>query len=111
MSRDAAVLSPSTSVSKGKRVCMITHSFYESDNRVIRYAETLAQRGDAVEVLALRRNPETPREEIIRRPGVPDTKPFQQGHPIQVGGLLVAVVAVSGGVIMVDYAPALARAL
>ncbi len=44
---------------------MITHSFYESDNRVIRYAETLAQRGDSVEVLALRRSPETPVEETI----------------------------------------------
>jgi len=44
---------------------MITHSFYESDNRVIRYAETLAQRGDSVEVFALRRSPETPKEEII----------------------------------------------
>ena len=43
---------------------MITHSFYESDNRVIRYAETLARRGDVVEVLALRRSPEIPREEI-----------------------------------------------
>ena len=44
---------------------MITHSFYESDNRVIRYAETLAQRGDTVDVLALRRNAEMPREEVI----------------------------------------------
>lgn len=44
---------------------MITHSFYESDNRVIRYAETLAQRGDDVEVAALRRGPELPREEVI----------------------------------------------
>jgi glycosyltransferase involved in cell wall biosynthesis len=44
---------------------MITHSFYESDNRVIRYAQTLAARGDDVEVLALRRTPEMPKEEII----------------------------------------------
>jgi len=44
---------------------MITHSFYESDGRVIRYAETLAQRGDCVEVLALRRGPELPREDVI----------------------------------------------
>ena len=44
---------------------MITHSFYESDNRVIRYAETLVQRGDVVEVLALRRSPEFPKEEVI----------------------------------------------
>jgi glycosyltransferase involved in cell wall biosynthesis len=43
---------------------MVTHSFYESDNRVIRYAETLAQRGDCVEVLALRRGPEVSREEV-----------------------------------------------
>jgi glycosyltransferase involved in cell wall biosynthesis len=50
---------------KGKRVCMITHSFYESDNRVIRYAETLAQRGDSVDVLALRRNPELVSQEVI----------------------------------------------
>ncbi len=63
MYRDSAALSHSPFVSEGKRVCMITHSFYESDNRVIRYAETLAQRGDVVEVLALRRSPEVPREE------------------------------------------------
>jgi glycosyltransferase involved in cell wall biosynthesis len=44
---------------------MVTHSFYESDNRVIRYAEALAQRGDSVEVFALRRNPEMPKEEVI----------------------------------------------
>jgi glycosyltransferase involved in cell wall biosynthesis len=48
-----------------KRVCMVTHSFYESDNRVIRYAEALAGRGDSVEVFALRRNPDTPKEEVI----------------------------------------------
>jgi glycosyltransferase involved in cell wall biosynthesis len=48
-----------------KRVCMVTHSFYESDNRVIRYAEALAKRGDSVEVFALRRNPQMPKEEVI----------------------------------------------
>ena len=50
---------------KGNRVCMITHSFYERDNRVIRYAETLAHRGDVVEVVALRASTEIPREENI----------------------------------------------
>jgi glycosyltransferase involved in cell wall biosynthesis len=49
----------------GKRVGMITHSFYESDNRVIRYAESLVKRGDSVEVFALRRTAEVPKEEII----------------------------------------------
>ena len=44
---------------------MITHSFYESDNRVLRYAETLARRGDCVDVVALRRNPGTPQVETL----------------------------------------------
>jgi len=44
---------------------MITHSFYESDNRVLRYAETLARRGDLVEVAALRRSAKMPKEEVI----------------------------------------------
>ena len=45
---------------------MITHSVYEGDTRVSRYAEALAQRGESVEVFALRRSPETPKEEVIR---------------------------------------------
>jgi len=49
-----------------KRVCMVTHSFYESDNRVTRYAEALAARGDRVDVFALRRSPELPRKENIK---------------------------------------------
>jgi glycosyltransferase involved in cell wall biosynthesis len=39
-----------------KRVCMIVHSIYECDNRVIRYANALAERGDEVDVVALKRN-------------------------------------------------------
>ncbi|MGO9531634.1 MAG: glycosyltransferase [Syntrophobacteraceae bacterium] len=37
------------------RVCMPVYSFYENDNRVIRYAETLVRRGDQVDVLSLRK--------------------------------------------------------
>jgi len=44
---------------------MITHSFYESDNRVTRYAEALVQRGDEVDIISLRRTPEFPAEETI----------------------------------------------
>lgn len=50
---------------RAKRVCMITHSFYETDNRVTRYAESLVARGDTVDVLALRRSAPTPAEEKI----------------------------------------------
>jgi len=37
------------------RVCHLAYSFYENDNRIARYAQTLAARGDHVEVIALRR--------------------------------------------------------
>lgn len=56
---------PNPTTATRKRIAMITHSFYESDNRVLRYAEALAERGDEVEVAALRRKPEMPREEVI----------------------------------------------
>jgi glycosyltransferase involved in cell wall biosynthesis len=46
-------------------VCMVTYSFYEMDNRVRRYAETLARRGDTVEAVALRQPGQAPTE-IIR---------------------------------------------
>src|SRR5215472_12994381 len=39
---------------QGMRVCMVAYTFYDSDNRVMRYAETLAKRGDEVDVIALR---------------------------------------------------------
>lgn len=48
-----------------RRVCMITHSFYESDNRVMRYANALVNRGDHVDVLALRRSRTLPIHEVI----------------------------------------------
>jgi glycosyltransferase involved in cell wall biosynthesis len=51
---------------RSKRICMVTHSVYESDNRVTRYAEALASRGDSVDVFALRRAPEIPMEETIQ---------------------------------------------
>ena len=47
------------------RVCMLVYSFYENDNRVRRYAETLAARGDVVEVIALRR-PHQSSEDLVR---------------------------------------------
>ncbi len=48
-----------------KRIAMITHSFYETDNRVTRYAESLAERGDRVDVFALRSGPSVPRTECL----------------------------------------------
>lgn len=53
------------SARRSKRICMLTHSFYESDNRVTRYAESLAARGDNVDVVALRRSESLPQDETI----------------------------------------------
>lgn len=44
---------------------MLSYSYYESDNRVRRYAESLVQRGDQVDVIAIRQNTK-PRYEKIR---------------------------------------------
>lgn len=56
---------PASALRRKRRVCMVTHSFYENDNRVTRYAESLAARGDDVDVFALRRSPELPRVQTI----------------------------------------------
>jgi len=37
------------------KVCMVSYSFYESDNRVKRYAETLARQGYQVDAVCLRK--------------------------------------------------------
>jgi glycosyltransferase involved in cell wall biosynthesis len=44
---------------------MVTASVYERDNRVLRYAQTLAGRGDTVEILALAHDWNAPRRERI----------------------------------------------
>lgn len=39
----------------GRRVCMVVYAFYENDTRVMQYADALVERGDHVDVIALRR--------------------------------------------------------
>ena len=46
------------------RVGVLAYTFYESDTRVMRYAEALAARGDHVDVVALMRNGSAPVEVI-----------------------------------------------
>ena len=46
------------------RICMVAYSFYENDNRVRRYAESLVRRGDQVDALAVGL-PGQPRTEVI----------------------------------------------
>jgi glycosyltransferase involved in cell wall biosynthesis len=47
------------------KVCMVAYAFYESDNRIRRYAETLVRRGDEVEAIVLRRDRQ-PAYEVIK---------------------------------------------
>jgi glycosyltransferase involved in cell wall biosynthesis len=44
---------PAPSRNSRKKICMLAYTLYESDNRVRRYAEALARRGDQVDVIAL----------------------------------------------------------
>ena len=54
------------SISLGKKlhIGMPVYSFYESDNRVLRYAEALSGRGDHVEIFALKRFAQTDYEKL-----------------------------------------------
>jgi glycosyltransferase involved in cell wall biosynthesis len=56
---------PAASRNTRKKICMVAYSPYETDNRVRRYAETLAKRGDQVDVIALSRDRSSPRVEEI----------------------------------------------
>ena len=44
---------PQSSRNTRRKICMLAYTNYENDNRVRRYAETLAKRGDHVDVIAL----------------------------------------------------------
>src|SRR4030095_8655950 len=46
------------------RVAMVAYTFYDGDNRVMRYAETLAKRGDHVDVFALRAAEQAAEEDL-----------------------------------------------
>ncbi len=46
------------------RICMLLYNFYEEDIRVIRYAEALAQRGDTVDIITLKKEGQPYRTEF-----------------------------------------------
>ena len=48
-----------------KRVCMLVYTFYESDNRVLRYARALVERGDQVDIIALANGKEQPSFDVL----------------------------------------------
>ncbi len=48
----------------GLKACMVAYSFYETDTRIMRYAEALAARGDQVDVFSLAMEGTAPVEKI-----------------------------------------------
>lgn len=48
-----------------RRVCMLAYTHYEVDNRVMRYAKALVERGDQVDVIALNDGTRRPRYELL----------------------------------------------
>ncbi|HXC98913.1 MAG TPA: glycosyltransferase family 4 protein [Verrucomicrobiae bacterium] len=58
------------SAANGRRICMLVYSFYESDNRVMRYARALVDRGDEVDVIALSSGDDQPRFEVLDKVNV-----------------------------------------
>jgi glycosyltransferase involved in cell wall biosynthesis len=72
MSRDRSVqdssiseTSPAQYAGRQLRVCMLAYAFYETDTRIMQYATALAERGDIVDVIALRRDDSLPKYEAI----------------------------------------------
>lgn len=65
----APLRTPRPNVSS-RRVCMVAYSFYKTDNRVNRYSEALAERGDIVDVLGLKRHAHQPDVERVGRVNV-----------------------------------------
>jgi glycosyltransferase involved in cell wall biosynthesis len=66
--RTAGLQGPALSNGKSQRplrVGMVTYSFYEFDNRVMRYAETLVREGHEVDVFALGEE-DSPKVEVLR---------------------------------------------
>jgi glycosyltransferase involved in cell wall biosynthesis len=55
-----------TCTQSGRRICMVVYAFYENDTRVMQYADALVERGDQVDVIALRRSDAFPEYEVLR---------------------------------------------
>src|SRR5664279_3202523 len=61
------------------RICMLAYAFYESDMRILRYAKALVDRGDSVDVIALRREG-APAFEVLQGVNVYRVQPRQRNE-------------------------------
>ena len=57
--KTADIASPDTNRAAGRRrplrVCHLAYTFYDTDNRVVRYAREMKREGHEIDVIALRR--------------------------------------------------------
>jgi glycosyltransferase involved in cell wall biosynthesis len=74
---------------------MVTYSHYETDNRVMRYAEELARQGHAVEVLALKREPKQLAHETLAQVRVTRLQCRSRKNQISKAALLFPIVKFS----------------
>lgn len=84
---------------KPKRICMVSYSDYMEDTRVLRYAETLADRGDHVDMLALRPTPDVPEREKVGNVNLFRIQPRygkKERHPLSFLTRLMRFLFVSG---------------
>ena len=66
MTNDVSMNSPfALKKPRGLRVCMLGYAFYESDTRILQYATALANRGDTVDIIALKRDEDVPEFEVL----------------------------------------------
>jgi glycosyltransferase involved in cell wall biosynthesis len=63
--RELLLLEHSVKTARPLNVCMIGYTAYNSDGRVMRYAETLAKHGDRVDFIALSKEKDAPAEEVL----------------------------------------------
>jgi glycosyltransferase involved in cell wall biosynthesis len=59
------------------RVCMLAYALYETDTRILQYAQALAARGDQVEVISLR-TPGQPAQGLVN--GIPVRRIQERGY-------------------------------
>jgi glycosyltransferase involved in cell wall biosynthesis len=83
----------------GLRVCMLAYTFYETDGRVIRYAEALARSGAQVDAITLFRPGQARREtvqgvEVLRIQGRRKDERSKYGHLLKMLGFFVRSMAV-----------------
>jgi glycosyltransferase involved in cell wall biosynthesis len=88
------------------RICMLTYSPYEYDNRVRRYAESLAARGDEVEVLSVTLGHESPRHSTLEGVGI-----THLSGKMQFGGSTLAYMAQIGRFALTAFGVISKRAL